>query len=242
MPLTEEILTDARALKAGALEALLASGYAPARRIALALSGSDSVARAVAEHLARRSLRMVPRWQDPSSAENWFCHHAVLATRSVGAPAPEPQSDPLVLHAPSPADPAYVAFVRALRLLPVQQREAFILHHGERLNPRMLGVAMDCSTGAAATHLDAATLALRTVGGELADAMTEALARAYAALKAAQPDLRPAARVHIRRARRRFWARRIVRVAVLTLVLGALFAVGFILWDIVRRMLPWELG
>ena len=41
--------------------------------------------------------------------------------------------------------------------LPLQQREAFILHQGERLNPRLLGVAMDCSITAAQVHLDAAT-------------------------------------------------------------------------------------
>src|SRR5687768_14513333 len=101
MALTDEILADARALKPGALEALLASGYAPARRIALALSGSEAVARAVAEHLARRCVDLVSKWQDPSSAENWFCHHAVLTTRSFATPPPEPQSDPLVLHAPT---------------------------------------------------------------------------------------------------------------------------------------------
>ena len=241
MQLTEQILADARGLKPAALEALLAGGYAPARRIAHALSGSSEVGRAVAEHLVRRSLHLLPKWLDPSSPENWFCHHAVLAARSADASCPDPHADPLVVHAPPPLDPAYVAFVRAIRLLPVQQREAFILHHGERLNPRMLGVAMDCSTGAAATHLQAATAALRGVAGKGADALTAVLTRAYAALQAAQPDVRPAARVHVRRARRRLWARRVVRVTLFTLAFGSIAATGWILWDILRRLLPWDL-
>lgn len=238
MPLTDETLAAARELKPAALEALLTAGYAPARRIAHALSGNEAVGRAVAEHLAQRSLRLLPRWQDPSTPENWFCHHAVLMTRAAETPAPDPLADPLAVHATAPVGPAYVAFVRALRLLPVQQREAFILHHGERLNPRMLGVAMDCSTGAAATHLDAANAALRVVGGGHADALMAALARAYASLGAAQPDVRPVARLHVRRARRRRWVRQLVRLTLLTLVLGAVAAIGWVVQDVVRQMLP----
>lgn len=233
MQISDQILADARRLDPAALEALLAAGYAAARRIALALSGSDPLSRAVAEQLARRSLDFVPRWQDPSTAENWFTHHAVLMTRSANAPAPDPLADPLATFAPPPVGPRLVAFVRALRLLPVQQREAFILHHGERLNPRMLGVAMDCSTSAAATHLDAASLALRAVSGEHADALTAVLTRAYAALRGAHADARPTARVHVRRARRQRWLRRIARILLLTLVLGA---IAWIVQDIVARM------
>jgi DNA-directed RNA polymerase specialized sigma24 family protein len=238
MQITDQMLADAREMKAAALEDLLAAGYALARRVAHALSGSDAVGRAVAERLAVRGLHLVPRWHDPSAPENWFCHHAVLMTRGANVPPPEPLADPLVTHAPPPVGPRLVAFVRALRLLPVQQREAFILHHGERLNPRMLGVVMDCSTGAAATHLDAANLALRAVGGEHADALTGVLTRAYAALQAAHADARPATRVHVRRARRRRWVRRVVRMMVMTVVLGLIAALGWVVQDVVRQMLP----
>lgn len=238
MQITDQILADAREMKTAALEALLAAGYAQARRVAHALSGSDAVASAVAEQLARRALHLVPRWQDPSAPENWFRHHAVLMTRRANVPPPAPLADPLVTYAPPPVGPRLVAFVRALRLLPVQQREAFILHHGERLNPRMLGVVMDCSTGAAGTHLDAANAALRAVGAEHAEALTGVLTRAYAAIHAAHADARPAARVHVRRARRKRWLRRLVRVIVMTAVLGLIAAAGWVAQDIVRLMLP----
>src|SRR5687768_5070472 len=155
MAITDETLADARDLNPSALRDLLTSCYVPARRVAHALSGDDRIARVVAELLVRRSLRMLPKWHDPSSPENWFYHHALLTTRGTNTPPPDPHADPLVALGPAD-DPAYVAFVRALRLLPPQQREAFILHHGERLNARLLGVAMDCSTGAADVHLRAA--------------------------------------------------------------------------------------
>src|SRR3954469_20964207 len=163
--LNNDIVAKARAMNPAALEALLSSGYASAHRIALALGGNAPIARAVANVLVRRALKILPRWRDASSPENWFVHHAVLTTREANVPPPaEPLLDPLVVHAGAAAsDAAYAAFIRALRQLHPQQREAFILHHGERLNPRMLGVAMDCSTGAARMHLQVADDAMNAV-------------------------------------------------------------------------------
>jgi DNA-directed RNA polymerase specialized sigma24 family protein len=237
MTLTEEILADAREWKPAALEALLAAGYAPAQRIAHALSGNDAVGRAVAELLIQRGLRFLPNWVDPSTAENWFCHHAVLTTRSANVPPPpDPLQDPLVLHGPAD-QPAYAAFVRALRLLPPQQREAFILHHGERLNPRMLGVAMDCSMQAAETHLKAATETLQTVSEGTVESMAAGLTRAYAALQASEPDASPAVRVYVQRVRRRLLARRLIRVSVVALLLAGVAAlVWFFRDDLIRSM------
>ena len=85
-------------------------------------------------------------------------HGATAALRADG------NQDPLVARA-SFADPAYTAFVRAVRGLPEQQAEAYLLYHGERLNERLLGVAMDCSAAAAANHLQAATDALTAMSG-----------------------------------------------------------------------------
>jgi DNA-directed RNA polymerase specialized sigma24 family protein len=215
-------------LKPAALEALLAAGYAPARRIAHALSGNEAIARGVAELCTRRSFKQLPKWQDPSSPENWFYHHAVLTTRANVPPPPaDPLLDPLVAHAAQPVDPAYVAFVRAIRNLPPQQREAYILHHGERLNSRMLGVAMDCSTAAADTHLRAGTDALGAVTGGPIDPLATTLTRAYAGLRAAQPKPEASVRVHVRRVRRRLWIRRIVRFLVIA---GVLAALGWLGW------------
>jgi DNA-directed RNA polymerase specialized sigma24 family protein len=238
--LTEEVLADAREWKPAALDAVFTAGYAPARRIAHALSGDDRVAAAVAELLLRQSVRLLPRWRDPSTAENWFYHHAVLITRGANAPPPpDPSLDPLVVHGPA-AVPAYLAFIRTLRLLPPQQREAFVLHHGERLNARMLGVAMDCSVSAAQTHLDAATKALREMSGGAAadvDALAAELSRAYAHLSAAQPPPAHTVRVYVRRVRRRIWVRRLMRAAVVAALLAG---AGVLIWlfrdEILRRM------
>ena len=239
MALTEEVLADARQWKPAALEALLATGYSPARRIAHALSGDDAVGRAVAGLLIQRGLRFLPNWVDPSTPENWFYHHAVLTTRSANVPPPaDPLRDPLVVHGPADQPPAYVAFVRALRLLPPQQREAVILHHGERLNPRMLGVAMDCSMQAADTHLKAATDALQTVseGGNV-EPFAASLTRAYAALQAAQPDATPTVRVYVRQVRRRLLARRLMRVSIVALLLAGAGAVVWLFRDELIRLM-----
>ena len=45
----------------------------------------------------------------------------------------------------------------------MQQREAFILHFGEKLDARAIAVAMDCSTGAAQNHLLAAVDQMRVL-------------------------------------------------------------------------------
>ena len=224
MTLTTETFEAARELKPAALQVLLSAGYAPARRIAYALSGNDTVARAVANVLMTRCLRLLPRWRDPSTAENWFYHHAVLTTRGVQNSPPDPREDPLVIHGAA-SEPAYIAFIRALRHLPPQQREAMILHHGERLNPRLLAVAMDCSMSAAATHLSAATEALRVVTGGQLDALSEHLTRAYAALAAAQPDGSPIVGRQVRRIRQRIWLKRLIVLA----IAGAIVA-GVVWW------------
>ena len=110
--------------------------------------------------MIRRSLRVLPKWRTGVVPENWFYHHTLLSARGFLARPPDPHQDLLVTAAPAPKDPrdaapptgeialawvgpdeaSYVAFVRALRNLPAQQAEAFILHHGERLNERLLGV------------------------------------------------------------------------------------------------------
>jgi DNA-directed RNA polymerase specialized sigma24 family protein len=227
--LTNETLAKARTLNPAALGALLSAGYAAAHRISLALCADEGVAQAVANLLARRALGMLPRWRDASSPENWFVHHAVLTTRGAKVPPlGQPQLDPLVLHSGAAAqDPAYVAFVRAIRQLHPQQREAFILHHGERLNPRMLGVAMDCSTAAARMHLQVADDHMNTVSGGRGHELGGVLARAYAAMAAAMPPAEGVLRIEVRRMRWRRFMRRFVRTLATLLVLGALGYCGW---------------
>ena len=95
-------------------------------------------------------------WGEPF---RWCQHHTVLVARRFSKRQPEVSRDPLVRNAQT--DNAYYAsFIRAVRTLPMQQREAFILTHGEEWDTRNLATAMDCSTEAAAVHLKEATRTL----------------------------------------------------------------------------------
>ena len=235
------------------MEELLADVYPAVYRIAHALTGRPGAGRQVVHDVIRRSLRVLPKWRTGVVPENWFYHHTLLSARGFAARPPEPRQDLLVtaVKAPAPApvvaaggeiplaevapdDPSYVAFVRALRNLPVQQAEAFILHHGERLNERLLGVAMDCSVAAAGTHLSAANEALNAVTVGRTELFAATMARAYRALTPPPSDIRPVARKYVARAVRPRVLRRIVRV----LLLLALLAGAYLAWRERARWLP----
>jgi DNA-directed RNA polymerase specialized sigma24 family protein len=239
--LTNEILAQARAMNPAALRALLSGGYAAAHRIALALTGNKGVAQAVASLLARRSLTMLPRWRDVSSSENWFVHHAVLTTRAANVRPPmDPMLDPLVVHGGAAAqDPEYAAFVRAIRQLHPQQSEAFILHHGERLNARMLGVAMDCSTAAARMHLQVADDHMNAVSGGRGHELSAMLTRAYSAMSEAMPPAEGVLRIEVRRLRWRRFLRRLVRTVITLSVLGGL---GYGAWFFRHELMAFVRG
>jgi DNA-directed RNA polymerase specialized sigma24 family protein len=234
MPVSEELLDRARDLDPVATESLLSDVYPSVRRIALALVADDGAARAVARGVLDRGLRVLPGWRSGATPENWFYHHTVLAAREVATVRPprsaaDGNQDPLVARA-SFADPAYTAFVRAVRGLPEQQAEAYLLYHGERLNERLLGVAMDCSAAAAANHLQAATDALTAMSGGDLTRCTAILAKAYVALAPDASEATVLIRPSVRRARRRRRFRTIVR-AFLALVLVALLAyLGWAAW------------
>ena len=119
MPVSEELFDRARDLDPVATEALLSDVYPSVRRIALALVGDEGAARAVARRVMDQGLRVLPGWRQGATPENWFYHHTLLAAREAAAVRPAPSADgrqdPLVARA-SFADPAYAAFVRAVRL------------------------------------------------------------------------------------------------------------------------------
>ena len=252
MAIADDLLRRAQDFERGAMEELLADVYPAVYRMAHALTGRPGAGRQVVHDVIRRSLRVLPKWRPGVVPENWFYHHTLLSAREFLARPPDPKQDLLVTAAPSAADAdpppkgeialawvapdqaSYVAFVRALRNLPVQQAEAFILHHGERLNERLLGVAMDCSVAAAANHLAAANAALNAVTAGRTDAFAATLSRAYRALTPPPATIRPVARKYVARAARPRLLRRIFRV----LLALALLAAVYFAWRERGRWLP----
>jgi len=253
MAIGDDLLRRAKGYDRRAMEELLADVYPVVYRMAHALTGRPGAGRQVVHDVIRRSLRVLPGWRAGVVPENWFYHHTLLSAREFLSRPPEPREDLLVTAAPdaqpadtepptgeialawvAPSDASYVAFVRALRNLPVQQAEAFILHHGERLNERLLGVAMDCSMAAAATHLGAANAALNAVTAGRTDLLAATMARAYRALTPPPATIAPVSRKYVARAIRPRMVRRVFRL----LVLLALLIGGFYAWRERARWLP----
>ena len=236
MPITDDVLRRAQKYDRRAMEELLAEAYASVYRMAHALTGRPGAARQVLHDVLRRGLRVMPNWRAGAIPENWFYHHTLLGSRPFTTRPPDPREDVLVAAAGDAAhDPFFIAFVKALRSLPPQQSEAFILHHGEKLNDRLLGVAMDCSTGAAHTHLDAARAALSTVSGAGMSVLTATLEKAYQALTPPPVAIAPVARKYVRQSLRPRRLRRLVRL----LLLAAVLAAGYFAWRERARWLPW---
>src|SRR4051812_40524786 len=178
MTLDADILDRARRLDKASVAQIFAANYPAVARIALGLSGRADVGAGVARFVVKRALHSLPNWKDEDAPQRWFLHHTILTTRRAAKHQPESSNDTLI-DDPRAAPAEYVAFIRAGRLLPFQQREAFILHHGERLNERWSAVAMDCSVVAASNHLNAATAALQPLAGVKFGAYVDELSRVY---------------------------------------------------------------
>ena len=218
---SDELIARARRLERQALESILTHCYPPVHRMAHGLAGSTVGGQKITRLVLRQGLRVMPTWRAGTIAENWFYHHTLLAARELAPVAPPPDRDLLLISGPA-QDPGYAAFVRALRSLPRQQMEAFVLNQGEKLNARLLGVAMDSSTQAAATHLSAAAETLRGLAGNEFENLSTALSRAYAALSPPETLVRGIAH---RQASQALWAkrlRRLIRRILLLIVLGAI--------------------
>ena len=235
MPVADDVVRRAKTGEPRAMEELLADAYPSVYRMAHALTGRTGAARQVMHGVLRRGLRVMQGWRVGTVPENWFYHHTLLSARDFGRRPPDPREDLLVAAAGEAAhDPFYVAFVKTLRNLPPQQSEAFILHHGEKLNDRLLGVAMDCSTNAAHTHLAAATQALASASGPGMGVLTSTLGKAYHALTPPQTAIAPIARRYVRHNLRPRLLRRLVRL----FILAALLAAAYFAWRERRRWLP----
>jgi DNA-directed RNA polymerase specialized sigma24 family protein len=231
MLVDDDIVASARRYDRGALERLLAAACPTVNRMARGLSGRQDVGRGIARFVMTRAVGRVPRFLDADAAQRWFCHHTVLTARRAAQHQPSPRDDVLVV---GERDPAYLAFVRALRSLPLQQREAFILHHGELMDLRQLAIAMDCSMRAAELHLRAAEQALAPIAADY-DAMVRRMRGAYAQLAGDEDELLPTVRSLVRRS---LLARRISRLVKLIAALLMLAAVAYAAWRF-HGLVPW---
>lgn len=214
---------------------ILTESFPAVHRIAHALAGEPRTATAVCRHVLRRAVRVMPRWRKGITPENWFYHHTLLVAREAAKQVPPPERDLLVTAGPG-GQPTYIAFVRALRGLPRQQMEAFVLNHGEKLNSRLLGVAMDCSASAAATHLSAATEALRTIAGASYEELVPSLERAYATLTPPETVVRTTV---ARQVAAGLWSLRIRRWTRRAITLAVLAAIGYAVWRWHALLLQW---
>ena len=213
----DETLTRARAGRSDDLARVLAAHYPLVWRVCVNLIGRQDKARPVAQAVMSRAVTAAESWDHDDAPARWFRHHALLSAREA-TPAKPPASDVLVDRGPD--DPAYAAFVRAVRALEPQQREALLLSVGEGFDLRSLATAMDCSTEAASVHLKNATATLSAfAGGDYAD-FVEDLRRAY---RASEPDSSLSLPNARRAVRRRVWPARVVGVlgwALLLLLIG----------------------
>ena len=220
MPDAPEAALDLKRVGATALAELLERYYPTVHRIAFGLCASAADGTLVFDRVIARALHAMASWRDDTAADRWFYHFTVLESRRHAAAATTAQ-DPL-LNADRP-DPAYAAFIRALRSMPAQQRESIILSYGERLNPRYLAVAMDCSGQAAENHLREATRQLAVLTGGQLESLLDALSHAYRALDPQPGSARPLIQ---RRIHRHLLPSRIRR----TVIVVCVCVVAYVVW------------
>ena len=232
MSLPPEVLEQAIRLDPGAVAQLFAAHFIRVYRIAFALSGRADTGREIARAVFRRSVDVIPKWDPSGDPEHWFHRYTIQLARQHSNQHPAIQHDLLVEHA-SVTDPQYTAFITALRKLPDQQQEAFLLHFGEHFTLRDSARAMDCSTHAATTHLQAAEEHLRLIAGGEFEPLAARFAHAYAHLA---PDERLVVPTVSQLVRRHLWPRRVLRVIWRVILLTLLAALAYAAWWIYRHV------
>ncbi len=196
------------------------------QRMALGLTGRDDVGKSVVQYVLRRGLRAIDSWLDDGEPERWCQHHTVLIARRAAKHPPDVSHDTLIRHAQT-ENAYYAAFIRALRTLPGQQREAFILTHGEQMDLRNLAVSMDCSTEAASNHLKQASGTLSKLAGTYFPTFTAQLTQTYRSLTPSDDLILTDVRWN---ARRHVWPRRIYRWLKILGIAVALALLGVVCW------------
>ena len=212
--------------RAADVQAVASTFYPAVYRTACGLSARDDLGAAAARDVLRRSVRQMPGWAEPDEPARWYRRHTVLAVRDRMAKSIGTRRDVLARDGDPPALAAYLA---ALRKLPHQQREAMLLTYCERLGPRSLATAMDCSKEAAANHLRAAESALRPLAGRDEQKHLDVLSRRYADLT--PPDEQAALNVR-RQVRRTLLPRRLLRAVQWLILLTLLAAAAYGAWTI----------
>jgi DNA-directed RNA polymerase specialized sigma24 family protein len=192
------------------IAALLAAHYSLVHRLAIGLCGEETAAAPLTKTVFTQSAVVLDRWKNSSDAERWFLRHTILESRRAD------RSLPAWLFRGN--SPQLQAFIRAFGLLPFQQREAFLLTTGEKLDIRRTAAAMDCSTTAVSNHLTAAIAALRSVAGPDYEKLVKEMAAVYHT-PPPPPDLIITLTVR-RAARWKMW-RRIATVAIVLCLAAA---------------------
>lgn len=226
MPVDANIFRRARKGNVRAAIDVMSDVYPQVYRLAHALSGRDDVGRGVVKFIMRRGIRQLPTWSDEAEPIRWSRHHTLLTTRRAARHQPEIARDPLVRGAQTD-NAYYAAFIRALRALPMQQREAFILTHGEQWDSRSLGVAMDCSSDAANIHLREATRSLAALGGNYFAAFTAQLTQTYKNLSPSEELVLTNVEWNVRR---HLWPRIVWRWTKIIFVTGMLTGIAVFIW------------
>lgn len=185
--ITDEDLWSAQRGNPGALQHVYSQALEPCARVAYSLCGNPDRASQVLRELVRRSARQFPRWKYADEASAWFMHQTILLLRDID-PLIETRDDPLLKDVAGPDVIQYAAMIRAIRKLPPQQKEAFLLTHAQRWNTRLCAIAMDCSNAAVVTHLTEAERQLKPLLGEHASTLLAYLHQVHRSMPIRYPD------------------------------------------------------
>lgn len=209
-----------RATNISAVTRLITEHYGMVFRIAIASTGSRRRGQAVTRRVIRRALTVIGKWASHDDAARWFAHHTVLAVRQLV------DRRGYSTEVFTTTKPELAELAEAISDLPFQQREAFLLHHGEQFDLRRISTAMDCSTEAAKNHLAAAGRKLNEFGEEKVQAFISELPLALLSIT---PDPLLIHQRVGRQVRRYIWPRRIVRTVIwIAVIVGVWVAVHYI--------------
>lgn len=232
MPIDADVFRRARKGNIRAAINVMSDCYPQVYRLAYGLSGRDDVGRAIVRFVMKRGIRQLPTWSDEAAPMRWCQHHTLLTVRRAARHPPDVAQDTLVRGAQTD-NAYYAAFVRALRSLPMQQREAFILTHGEQWDARNLATAMDCSTEAATNHLKEATRALSALGGNFYSTFTAHMAQTYKSLTPSEELVLTNVQFGVKRF---LWPRKIWRLIELILLATIVAAIVLFVWKIYPKL------